>query len=402
MRTVIAISKGRDFIYSRYWSEPILAAACAYVSYKLEQHYAHKPNLNTLLSDSMITNDLMSKGEPGEVICRTLFVDAYDEATVKAEHQAKIDVTPLTFCKGCSIKALFEELFHEEDIANIFASPSTNGWDKQSFIQTFSRARVRMLQVTRLGDDVVYPLVLYGAFLRGQMLIGHATQQSYDLIIPVLLDSNKAIHPDNMTLIAVSVKQRIRSIPGSQINAKQLKFFNSEDTAKPYIVIFMQLGLPTHDKTTQSLPVILSKNDKVKQGDGVPSDEAYSGFGNKSQTTYEHTIELEQHGPSAKRRKDDYAARWAIDVKGCSLKNLKIASYEDEGMLPDILSPQSNLINKEHKEDEPAYHYTQRYNMSSLSWLVSSMDNPEHYLTEYQNIQDNKNSPTELTAQTSL
>ncbi|KAF8642855.1 hypothetical protein AX16_009363 [Volvariella volvacea WC 439] len=132
MQHVYSILQHREYIRAGYPSEPIIAAwrrKNGHITFDILAHF--------------MNNNLIDRGECGEIMARAILVEAYDSAT--ASDNTSLDDTPLSI-RGCSVLTFIRELFNAADAEKIFNAKPDNvpQAGNTTVRQTFENSAIRV------------------------------------------------------------------------------------------------------------------------------------------------------------------------------------------------------------------------------------------------------------------
>lgn len=214
---------------------------------------------SVLILRDLLSADLLSLGEIGEVVGRLHLLRARDAAVIRESRKKFSNDRPDS--RPVSVQAFFEELLSEEIKEHFFDSRPDQLLDGQPFNVAFANACINFNHFAkweRLAELFDQRHALY-AFVRGAAIICPNGAASVDCYTPILKDKDGPLVVSNMTFAAFQFKLRTKksSIAGTSINAKNLGFFpvpetsprnncgqdNNSPPLHPYITIIMDLGL---------------------------------------------------------------------------------------------------------------------------------------------------------------
>jgi hypothetical protein len=252
MRVVYAVPQHREYGYTGYTSEPIIAEAAARAMAMIQER-AGEDGIARILRP-YVTSGLVQKGERGELVARLLMILAIDKAHALTGSKNYSTAVPL----GAFMKALLGRDAWENNIRQSVPD-NTAAFEGNSFSAVFNDAKVRFTHFGRAGGHVSSAMA-YAAFLRGMAIQCQPNQQSIDLVIPVFFGTTETkVKEQNITAILISIKNRSKptSIALVAINAENLYFFPQTPVEKPhpYIALVMELGISeAMIKTTHASP----------------------------------------------------------------------------------------------------------------------------------------------------
>ncbi|KAK0502034.1 hypothetical protein EDD18DRAFT_1277916 [Armillaria luteobubalina] len=353
MRIAFSIPSHREYMRSGHPSEPILAetAACTICEKKLD--------MVKVISD-LLLNDLINKGERGELVARLLLTLAWDQAIqalIEAEqsshgvfhaggHAAYSRPIPLIQFLTALLPSGYLEL--------VLQSTPDNRFGGNTFAEAFEHAYVHFTHFGRSGSsDAINSASSLAAFIRGmafQCCSGHPV---IDVLIPVLIvPKDVATQPkfnvDELTLdkfhrscMMISVKDKENAERDNYtINAESLKFWvdRDRDVDVPYITILMQLGIirkpRTHTAkgptpTSRAPPTTPTRSHRVPEPTKTPS---------------KITV---KDGPTKVTRQSDSSKqghpRYSIIISGCSSHVYKVITPEQKAMYSAMLASKGML-----------------------------------------------------------
>jgi hypothetical protein len=283
MRTAFSVPKDREYFRSGYPSEPILAEAAAR---QMDEFQTLSPNVNVmahLLKDNL-NSGLLDAGLRGEVVFRLLISEAHRRA-VRKDHPKDF---PQIFSRGCKLITFISELFSENYAAQILNSVPDNSKSTTKFSKAFANAVVRFTHFGKMADDTgTTSYATFAAFVRCMAIICWSSQDTVDILIPVLLESGAMLKESAMTSMAIQVKRRkVKGSPAAyEIDQKAIGFFppssETDKDVRPYITLVAELGvqLPispiavTKPKIRQTLTQDVPKKEKepYKRKTATPS-----------------------------------------------------------------------------------------------------------------------------------
>ncbi|KAI0806797.1 hypothetical protein C8Q74DRAFT_1341823 [Fomes fomentarius] len=268
MRTVYAIPHSRDYVYAGYSSEPILAEAAARQLHewrKLEMRDRDSAQVVlepavAILRDNL-KHDLLARGEIGKAVGRLLLTLAHDRAV-----EDTLKNTVLYFSSPIPVVAFFKALFPDEIAERVLDSVPDNEVNGKTLRDAFKNAVLNFTHFAKWADN---PSLLEasaaGCFMRHMAVTSRNSGPFVDVFLPILLDREAPLGPENMSGIFVQFK--LREKPGSlsayTIAEERIKFFSpdeetDENGLRPYITLIMELGVEsktsTRDSTAHATP----------------------------------------------------------------------------------------------------------------------------------------------------
>lgn len=250
MRLAYTVPKHREYMYSGYSSEPVLAEAAASCWEDMRKAHGADAIVSTLLK--AMNTGLLGKGERGELVARLLLTLAFDAAVKKMlEKGNALEANSIRYTRPVPLSLFLCALLGEKNYERIANSQPDHG--DVGFAQAFQNAHVRFTHFARTGDSTFTTTkAAYGAILRSMALQCYSGQKSIDIVIPIALDDT--LQESAMSAILISVKDRIKHTPraGVSIRASELGFFPRNQSphptptsthGRPYIAIVMELGV---------------------------------------------------------------------------------------------------------------------------------------------------------------
>ncbi|KZV93140.1 hypothetical protein EXIGLDRAFT_717556 [Exidia glandulosa HHB12029] len=249
MRLAYTVPVHRQYLYSGYSSEPVLAEAAA----QEMTSWAVDGTVNALDElEKLLASGLIRRGERGELVARYLLTTAYDTAVRASAMESDV----IQSSKGCSfvsfLTALFRDTNAEDSVLKTVLDSLPDTCDNgRPLRKAFEHSWVRYTQWVKLADSSgIDAAGLLAAYIRGVAYIGRITQQWADLFVAILIDKNKPVSLYNITGLLVQVK--CRSEPGTpgkyDFTAEDLGVFSSlkqlaDRQGHPYCTLLMELGL---------------------------------------------------------------------------------------------------------------------------------------------------------------
>ncbi|KAM6493391.1 hypothetical protein JOM56_011525 [Amanita muscaria] len=285
MRTCTSIPADRKYMRSCYPSEPFLAEAAMA---KLTQ-ILH-PNRDDTYPDGVIdtVNSLFSQGLlysgdlGGELAVRMLLMDAYMSGCKNGASGKQV-----IYSEGCKINDFFRCLFQESN--QVFEAKPDNIFDGPTLKDAFENAVVRFTHFGKFVDDAATSRdAAHAAFFRSMAIMCHDTQESVDIIIPVLSTTGGVVCRHAITSILIQIKRHVR--PGGPrllpIDQSNVGFFPEDTLCEcgrqprntelnlPYISFVLDLAVqerPTDSATpATSTPRITPAVQPLVQGTASP------------------------------------------------------------------------------------------------------------------------------------
>jgi hypothetical protein len=176
LQVAFVVPKHRHFIVSGSPSEPFLIEAAA--------HMMATPGFSTIHCLLNFANEgLLNAGESGEIVGRSLTIDAYDIALRNCTPSKSTPIYHSWVPVLDFLKALFTDKVYEA-IVKIKPLHQING---PTLGDAFEHAVIRLTHYVRLSQlSLMTATNVRKAFLRGMGLVGAESQTLIDIIIPIL------------------------------------------------------------------------------------------------------------------------------------------------------------------------------------------------------------------------
>ena len=240
MRNVFNIPENREFMWSGYSSEPILAEAAAHLlndSPGIVQRAAD-------ILEAALKGGLLARGERGELVARTLFTVAHDQAIVREYRDTPSDPR---FHRPLRLLALLENLLAPDIWATVRkAKPFHAHTGDPTFENAFENAWVNFTHFVQLGDHASFNLHCASQLLkRGAAMQAFDNQYNMDVGLPLLFGdpSKTIINEDNTSIGQAQIKntsKAVRVFPDPE-------FVGSSKKELPIFSLIMQLGVDTNN-----------------------------------------------------------------------------------------------------------------------------------------------------------
>ena len=258
MRIAYSIPGHREYLWSGYPSEPLLAEAAAQ---QLWMWRTQDPFTVVETLTNIFEIGLLDHGELGELTGRQLLLDAYHRA-VELEQGDRPKNTPPNFSAGCRLTT-FIKMLYSDACANMVLNSTPDNMEGIPFEEAFKDALVCFTHFGKMADDTgVTSTAAWAAFIRHMAIMCRNSRRSIDCILPVLLwDTQLCEHA--MTAVLVQFKQS-GTIAELSIDQAKFNFFpkalekcthgSIPMSYRPYVSLIMELGVqakaPQETKTT--------------------------------------------------------------------------------------------------------------------------------------------------------
>jgi hypothetical protein len=349
MRIAFSVPKEREYIRSGYPSEPLLAEAAAR---QMDNFQTLTPMTNVMLEtlEDEFSSGLLDQGQRGEVVFRLLLSEAYRRG-VRTDHAKD---SPYNFSKGCKLTTFMKELFSKDYAKQILDSVPDNIEISTTFQTAFEDAIVRFTHFGKMGDDTgTTTHAMFAAFVRCMAIIGWSSQETVDILIPVLLDCKDKLSESAMTGLLIQVKRRKKSgtTQKYEIYQKKFQFFPSsadttEAATRPYVTLVAEVGVQRPISQAASTPVII----REKMFKSAPNPPAIIKTSTIS-TTDPESLHIPVQPVTIHHPKDVHP-RYSIFAYGCSDKVYRVIAESDRARYKALLGNRDML--DEHPRDDAA------------------------------------------------
>ncbi|PSR83227.1 hypothetical protein PHLCEN_2v5789 [Hermanssonia centrifuga] len=330
----------REYMWTSYPSEPILAEAAAQMMFRMD-------NIPTFLQKQMDLG-LISKGDRGELVARLLLTLAHDR--VRVSRRQFLHNTPIYYSHAIPLIDFLRALISASWIDRIldsFPTTITNS-DPLSlpFREAFKDARVNFTHFVRAGDSsIITDEGAWLSFVRGMAIQCSSGQRMIDLFLPVLLRDEK-IGRHVMSGVFIQIKNR-RQAQRVHIDADRLNFFSpnklDDVVSRPYVSIVMNLG--THQGFDNPTRPRAAKRCRL--------DESLLRQGPQSASK---VVPSPPPVRSGRARRSPHP-RYAFTITGCSSSVYSVVEVNEKPKYAFLLASRS-LVNEYPYRDDP-----ERFNM---------------------------------------
>ena len=321
MRILHSVDNLRTIMRSSYPSEPILAEAAAqqWNSFRVDakeaamtQDFVVDPVI-AIVRD-MVNNNLLDVGEVGEMCARLLLTLAHDAAIIRTFNNQGFG--RLYFSQHVPLVTFLKELL-SEDVANAFLTSKGDLpgrlFEEIMLMDEFQHATIGFTHFVKCDNNIDLNADAAAKLLaRGAAVITRVNHEKADVGIPILRhpDARPLLHPNNVTILWVEVKNRLSkcSLSNIYIDAEKAGFFSpctESQSRRPYINLVMELGV--------------------------------KASANKGSKPYHIPVRASQIRNSRSNPKELAHVRYAINVYGCSQAAYKVVGRADEAALRGIL-----------------------------------------------------------------
>ena len=154
------------------------------------------------------------------------------------------------FSKGCTLITFIKELF-SKDYAQLILDSKPNNIQLATTLQmAFKDAIVRFTHFGKMADDTgTTTHAMFAAFVRCMAITGWSSQETVDILIPVLRHRDEKLSESAMTGLLIQVKRRNQkgTTQKYDIYQEKFQFFPSpaaETTdMRPYVTLVAEVGV---------------------------------------------------------------------------------------------------------------------------------------------------------------
>ena len=270
MRIAYSVPQHRLYTRSGYSSEPILAEAAANLMRELRTTnkacYDYPEDRIAHILKGHVEDGLVSKGELGELTGRLLLILAMDSAQEVAQSGEIARGIHPRWSKPVGVIDFMKALFGNENYNEHIRNCAPDNGSGEAFDDQFKNSVVRFTHFARADDDSgVTTSAALAAFVRGMAVQCHPYQQPADVAMAMLMDKNKPVVEENMSIMLVSFKNKSRAsnINDTAVDADQLGCFPESDLTdlegqdrgiRPYISLVMELGIQPKTLSPSAAP----------------------------------------------------------------------------------------------------------------------------------------------------
>lgn len=248
MRVAYIVPRHREWIYSGYSSEPILAEAAARYWAKIRAR-----NMSSIPSLLNRSGALLAsgRGQRGELVGKMLLTLAFDAAV---EHLLAKNKPLIHYTTAVPLCLFLKELFGDAHYAHIMDSLPNVG--TMTMGEAFKGAFVRFTHFVRLGEEASPSASFsYISALRSMAFQCDANEETMNIVIPVVLEDSPSEEAIMTGLLnSVTSREKRSATTVADIDAEDISFFPDNQTTykdtdhgRPYIAILLDLeSLHTH------------------------------------------------------------------------------------------------------------------------------------------------------------
>jgi len=236
LQIAFVVPKHGHFVVSGSPSEPFLIEAAA--------HMMATPGFSTIRCLLNFANEgFLNAGESGEIVGRSLTIDAYDVALRNYTHPASTPIYHSWVPVLEFLKALFADELYEE-IIKIKPLCQLNG---RTLGEAFGSAVIRLTHYVRLSQlSLITAANVRKAFLRGMGLVGAESQKLIDILIPILFVDPKQ-RPSNWVVDSRSFSHfmanwKNKAVDATAPHSDPYDDYKKLNTGLPTILMWNQFG----------------------------------------------------------------------------------------------------------------------------------------------------------------
>jgi hypothetical protein len=196
MRIVYAIPEHRNYVWSGYSSEPVLAEAAG----RLMQD--HEEAILQYLQEAISDRLILGRGDCGKFEARLRFMLAYSDALREVEQ----DLYKPMFHRPVRLLDFLRNLFSKEVYARL--SQMHDG----DFEDDFADAYIHFSHfVLARNESMLTPTRVAAALSRGMAYQSCSNQAAFDIVIPVVFGKNNKLASENLSFVVCQVKNLDRA-----------------------------------------------------------------------------------------------------------------------------------------------------------------------------------------------
>ncbi|KAK0205621.1 hypothetical protein DFS33DRAFT_1258736 [Desarmillaria ectypa] len=359
MRVAFSVPEHREYMRSGNPSEPILAEAAAISTY--EELVDPVDVIYRLLEENLI-----SKGERGELVSRLLLTLAWD-AAIHTLMLNKIH-PPMSYAHRDG-KAVYSrpmrlldylpELLQPNHLNVVLQSTPDNCVGGETFAEAFKYAYVYFTHFGRAAaPDAINSGSGLAAFIRGLAYMGSPGNPVFDIFLPLLivpkdLTKRPDFDVDRLPLsefhrsgVFISVKDKLNAERKNYtISAEAFRFWIKEDkdVDVPYVAILMQLGIIGKRPATPSppeSPTMPTDQEPPTEIRNTPSKVIVPAPRTKSQPMRPSKKFIEAH------------PRYTIIISGCSPSVYKVIKEDEKFKYAGMLASRGIIYEHPYRKPE--------------------------------------------------
>ncbi|KAB5592223.1 hypothetical protein CTheo_4320 [Ceratobasidium theobromae] len=266
MRIIFSVPKHREYIYSGYPSEPILAEAAA----QLMCINNMNDGIPRILHE-WCGADLIAKGDRGELVARLLITKAHDLVIHRLSPHRE---SPSTYSTPILLTDFLQALVGEELAQLIFDAVPDNSSDQTRLIDSaLGKVKLNFTHWAKAADKgAVTDEAAWIGLARNMAWQCFDQQKAVDLITPLLLWDEKGeskLGLDNVSGIFWQIQHR-NKLQKVEVDVTDLEFFSccfpdttkaEKGNARPYLTIILNLDENTAKRSREdqnSPPIYVS------------------------------------------------------------------------------------------------------------------------------------------------
>ena len=236
LQVAYVVPTHRKYLFSGSPSEPFLVEAAAHL-----MATSGFSTISCLLN--FINEDLVDAGESGEIVGRSLTIDAYDVAL-----RSRLTETKRIYHSWVSVLDFLKELFADSVYERIIKIKPLGQPEGLTLEEAFCNAVVRLTHYVRLSQlNLLNAANVRKAFLRGMGLVGAQSQKMVDILMPVLFVSSFKDDPSGwvveegkMSQIMANWKNKAKD--AAPLHADPYSVYKDLNTEQPTILLWHQFS----------------------------------------------------------------------------------------------------------------------------------------------------------------
>jgi hypothetical protein len=386
LRTVYSVPQHREYMRTGTPSEPILAEAAAVL-----QHEIGIPPLTFL--QYILENNLVGKGERGDLVVRTLLVMAMDSAIHKQNTKASPDRVLAQFYEEnqtfyhrfVPVNDYIEALISAGVVETIFGAYPENraAEGSKTFKEALKNAFVCFTHFTRLDKpaDMTSDMMLL-AFSRGAALQCSAFNPLVDVAIPVAICPDAeywetSLSKAHFSSLLFSIKNRLKPVGANYtINPDNYRFWGSRESDPdiPVATFVLDTGI---FRPTQSSPAAQAPD----QSPLGPGEVGPQTPGLETAPEKKSTAQKQPMTPSKIRARSEPTKqmprtqvrdhiRYHFAIRGCSPTVYRVITEADQDVYRNILAA-GRLFEEYPMIDHPDFLSTLQAAKPTLSYSAA-------------------------------
>lgn len=224
-RVVTHVSDDRSLLFTEYVPEPVLAWASA----RILSNVSFQNKVTAL--NRLRQGNHLEKGFAGKIFAQLVLVSAYEafyDKSLEGQVVNSLRLSKIPFCN------FWLHSVSMADFIDALLNPSrgADGQIASELRAAFPRHRVRLFSFTYVDEPVLTAETFPLFFAAGLGIASRKNSWYVDLVIPVLLDPELHLTPDNFSCIVIQVKNRTdENLPGLLADVHRIFSFASDKAA---------------------------------------------------------------------------------------------------------------------------------------------------------------------------